>query len=63
MALRDGRSAVSLDPSRVLVYGKMPDFDFGDVPVSNFVSGIEERIVKWEEEEAARLGQARLLAV
>lgn len=52
-----------LDPSRVLVYGKMPDFDFGDVPVSNFVSGIEERIVKWEEEEAARLGQARLLAV
>lgn len=46
-----------LEPSCVVVYGKLPDFDFGGVPTVSFQSGMTERISQWADEVAARQGQ------
>lgn len=41
-------------PKRLIVYGKMPDFDFGGVQVSSFNGDMTERIEKWVEGVAVR---------
>lgn len=46
-----------LNPSLVVVYGKLPVFDFGKITVKRFESTQRERMDKWEAEEANRLQQ------